>query len=173
MYVLTSKWARELMAYPMGIAIGREAPGSIYVLRQCFGDDVKVMTVGDVVTQNVINHWKTPSIAVIDLKTRRNVALGGVAGFSKTYMVTNPPGTLSEEVIEVIRRAMEDVNRGLNVLVSVNGEEDLISLPLILEAPRNSVVLYGLYTGYLIAIPVNDYYRFAILKLISMMKAKK
>lgn len=170
MYVLASKWARELMAQPMGIPIGKEAPESIRIVRQVFGDDVKLMTVGDVVTRNVINNWREPDLAVIDLKTRRKIGTREISGFNLMYTITNPPGTLSQGIIDLIKRAIADIRRGNKVLIRVDGEEDLMSLPIILEAPEGSLVLYGLYTGYLIAIPINQYYRFAILKLISMLK---
>lgn len=173
MYVLTSKWARELMAWPMGIAIGKEAPGSIQIVRQSFGDDVKLMTVGDVVTQNVISNWRRPDLAVIDLKTRRSIGVQDIVGFESVYTVKNPAGTLGHGAIEVVERAMHDVRRGRRALIRVDGEEDLMSLLIILEAPEKSLVLYGLYTGYLIVIPINLYYKFAILKLVAMMKPIK
>ncbi|WP_252901667.1 DUF359 domain-containing protein [Vulcanisaeta sp. JCM 14467] len=77
---------------------------------------------------------------------------------------------MSIEVINAVRRAMAMAMGGSRVLIQVDGEEDLLAIPAVLLAPRGSLVLYGLYTGYLIAIPITDEYKLAMLKLFSMMR---
>lgn len=91
-------------------------------------------------------------------------------GFNRVINIVNKPATLSVEVINTVRDAMRDAINGIHVLVQVDGEEDLLAIPAVLLAPRGSLVLYGLYTGYLIAIPITDEYKLAMLKLFSMMK---
>ena len=171
MYVLTSKWARAMMAWPLGIAIGKEAPDSIIRVRSEYENSF-LITVGDVVTLNTIKYWRVPNLAFMDLKTRRTIGMGGAeaAGFDEVISIVNRPATLSIEVINVVRRAMAIAMSGSRVLIQVDGEEDLLAIPAVLLAPRGSLVLYGLYTGYLIVIPVVDEYKLAMLKLFSMMR---
>ncbi len=158
------------MAWPLGIAISREAPESIIRVRSEY-DDHFLITVGDVVTLNAIRYWKVPNLAFMDLKTRRTIGMGmETKGFDKVVNVVNRPATLSIDVINAVRSAMREAVGGLRVLIQVDGEEDLLAIPAVLLAPRGSLVLYGLYTGYLIAIPVNDEYKLAMLKLFSMMR---
>ena len=171
MYVLTSKWARVMMALPFGIAIGREAPDSIIRVRSEYENSF-LITVGDVVTRNTIKYWRVPNLAFMDLKTRRTIGMSGAeaVGFDEVISIVNRPATLSIEVINVVRRAMAMAVGGSRVLIQVDGEEDLLAIPAVLLAPRGSLVLYGLYTGYLIVIPVTDEYKLAMLKLFSMMR---
>ncbi len=159
------------MAWPLGIAISKEAPESIIRVRSEYGDPF-LITVGDVVTINTIKYWRVPNLAFTDLRTRRVVGIGNAEalGFDKVINIVNRPATLSIEVVEAVRRAMAEAVDGLRVLIRVDGEEDLLAIPAVLLAPRGSLVLYGLYTGYLIAIPVIDEYRLAMLKLFSTMR---
>ena len=169
--VLVSKWARAMMAWPLGIAISREAPESIIKVRGDYENSF-LITVGDVVTLNAIKYWRVPNLAFMDLKTRRSIGMGSAeaVGFDRIINMVNKPATLSIDVINTIRREMIEAISGLKVLIQVDGEEDLLAIPAVLLAPRGSLVLYGLYTGYLIAIPVVDEYRLAMFKLFSMMR---
>lgn len=159
------------MAWPLGIAISKEAPESIIKVRSEYENSF-LITVGDVVTMNTIRYWRVPDLAFMDLKTRRTISMGDVeiVGFDKVINIVNRPATLSIEVINAVRGAMRDAVNGIHVLIQVDGEEDLLAIPAVLLAPRGSLVLYGLYTGYLIAIPITDEYKLAMLKLFSMMK---
>lgn len=170
MYVLASKWARSMMAWPLGIAISREAPESIVRVRSEYESSF-LITVGDVVTMNTIKYWRVPNLAFMDLKTRRTIDMGmEITGFDKVINIINRPATLSIEVINAIRGAMRETMGGSRVLIQVDGEEDLLAIPAVLLAPKGSLVLYGLYTGYLIAIPVVDEYKLAMFKLFLMMR---
>ncbi len=161
------------MAWPVGIAIGKEAPESIIRVRSEY-ENPFLITVGDVVTMNTIRYWKVPNLAFMDLKTRRTVGVGmEVTGFDKVINIVNKPATLSIDVINTVRDAVKDALSGLRVLIQVDGEEDLLAIPAVLMAPKGSVVLYGLYTGYLIAIPITDYYKLAMLKMLAMMRPRE
>ncbi|OLE90712.1 MAG: hypothetical protein AUF79_09060 [Crenarchaeota archaeon 13_1_20CM_2_51_8] len=56
-----------------------------------------------------------------------------------TYHVRNPAGVITLESWEAIKRAMKDDD----AVILVDGEEDLLALPSIVECPTNSLVLYG------------------------------
>ncbi len=154
------------MAWPLGIAIGREAPESIIRVRSEYENSF-LITVGDVVTMNTMKYWRIPNLAFMDLKTRRTIDMGNVevTGFDRVINMVNRPATLGVDVINTVKDAMRYAASGVHVLIQVDGEEDLLAIPAVLLAPRGSLVLYGLYTGYLVAIPVNDEYRLAFLKL--------
>jgi hypothetical protein len=161
------------MAMPMGVSVGKEPPASILALRESLGDPRVLITVGDVVTGNVARLWRIPDLAIIDLRTRRSEYVGNSeSNFDAVIRVRNPPGTLSDEVIRLVENAVALALGGSRVLVRVDGEEDLLAIPAVLKAPRGSLLLYGLYTGYLVAIPINDDYRLGMLKLMSMMQIR-
>jgi len=57
----------------------------------------------------------------------------------KTYHVKNPAGVITQESWNVIKKAMNEHD----VLILVEGEEDLLTLPCIVESPNDGLVLYG------------------------------
>ncbi len=161
------------MAWPLGVAISKEAPDSIIRARSEYGSAF-LITVGDVVTMNAIKYWKKPNLAVMDLKTRRTIGIESLNSFFNIVInISNRPATLSIDVINRVSNAMRMALGGDNVLILVDGEEDLLAIPAVLMAPRGSVVLYGLYTGYLIVIPVIDEYKLAFMKLLLTMSPIK
>lgn len=58
----------------------------------------------------------------------------------KTLFLRNPPGTITDEAWCVIDEAFKLDGR---VKISVEGEEDLLTLVAVLHAPENSIVIYG------------------------------
>ena len=54
--------------------------------------------------------------------------------------IDNPAAEITLESIEIIKKAFEMTSP---VRLIVNGEEDLLVLPVCIHAPENSVVLYG------------------------------
>ncbi|MCG2881215.1 MAG: GTP-dependent dephospho-CoA kinase family protein [Vulcanisaeta sp.] len=172
MYVLVSRWARSVMAWPFGIAIAKEAPESIIRVRSEYEDHF-LITVGDVVTINTTRYWRVPDLALIDARTRRTIGTEMVrSGFDEIVSIRNEPATLSLNNILTIKEAVNKALGGRKVLVVVDGEEDLLAIPAVLAAPRRSIVMYGLYTGYLIVIPINELYKMAFLKLLVMLRPR-
>jgi len=95
-------------------------------------------TVGDFVTANIVGAGLHPDIAVVDHRVMREnvepVELG------ESVEVVNPPGTISAESQRVLTEAIT-FNKRLGVVVE--GEEDLLVLPLMAWMPVGSVVVYG------------------------------
>jgi GTP-dependent dephospho-CoA kinase len=54
--------------------------------------------------------------------------------------VKNPQGTISEEALEAVQKALESDK---HVHIIVDGEEDLLTLIAVLCAPEKSLVVYG------------------------------
>src|SRR5438445_13817579 len=57
----------------------------------------------------------------------------------KTYHVRNPAGVISMRSWAVIKQAMREED----VVIYVEGEEDLLALPCIVESADGGLVLYG------------------------------
>ncbi|ABL87672.1 Protein of unknown function DUF359 [Pyrobaculum islandicum DSM 4184] len=157
---------RDLFAFPYPVAIWKEPPRSIEVVRdlvESYGIE-QIYTVGDIVTTNFLKYSLAPTSAAVDGKTRRGLKIDKPTFFRKTIEVYNPPGYITEEAWIAVEEAVRD-----NVMIKVNGEEDMLSLAFIKLAPPHSVVVYGHYMGALIAIPV-DWYRDAICKLFEYLE---
>lgn len=157
---------RDLFAFPYPIAIWRDPPRSVEVLRDVVNEYhiERVYSVGDVVTKNLLTHGLIPTSVAVDEKTRRGVQVEQLAIYDKVVRVYNPPGYITEEAWA----AVEEAVRG-HIVIKVEGEEDMLSLAFIKLAPPRSVVVYGHYLGAMIAIPV-DWYRDEIVKLFDYLE---
>lgn len=98
-----------------------------------------VYTVGDVVTCRLIQQGITPDIAIIDGYSMRVPCHHGPDGYDRCIRVSNPPGTLTDELIHELGNAVAHPP----VMIFVEGEEDLAVIPLVLVAPDGAMVLYG------------------------------
>jgi uncharacterized protein (UPF0218 family) len=102
-----------------------------------------IVTVGDVVTENVLKLGIRPIVALYDLKTKRKEYSPKIEDSAVFLTVTNPPGVITKALLDAVRKAFGLAGRGRNVHILVNGEEDLGAIPAVLYAPLGSIVLYG------------------------------
>ena len=99
-----------------------------------------VITVGDATTEKMLSFGLTPSLQIVDALEKRNKR-DLPAGTTETVLTcTNPAAEITEESISVIRKAL---SMTFPVRIIVDGEEDLLVLPVAVYAPDNSVILYG------------------------------
>lgn len=99
----------------------------------------KLISVGDVVSRNLLEYHLLPQITIIDNKCMREHR-PTIQTIGKKVHVTNPQGTISEEAIAAIKEALEK-NETIHIIV--DGEEDLLVLTAVLYAPDNSLIVYG------------------------------
>ncbi|MCZ7357805.1 MAG: DUF359 domain-containing protein [Candidatus Methanoperedens sp.] len=150
----------------------------IETARRIIGDLIhptKIITVGDIVTFNLLNAGLVPNISFVDDRTKRSRASDEVTHGTKhprfqTIMVENPPGTITEELLQEVSKAMESENP---VRIFVKGEEDLAALPAIAMAPISSVVIYGLPEEGAVLVRVTDQKKKEIQSLLDRMKCKE
>jgi len=104
--------------------------------------------VGDIVSKYCLEEigrgTLSPPLAVLvyDAKTRRSERLSGITpppAFER-YRISNPPGTITAEAMSLLCRLAR--SRGFHA-VRVDGEEDMLALPLIECMPEGSMVTYG------------------------------
>jgi hypothetical protein len=99
----------------------------------------KIITVGDMATQTILKMNLKPKLAIVDYKIERKKIKFNYKGFLKRIKIKNPAGTISKVAINKIKEGLK-----LDTcLLEVNGEEDLLVIPSILESKLNSIVLYG------------------------------
>ena len=96
-------------------------------------------SVGDVVTEHLLQAGYPPVIAIIDGQTMRRPHDGVTIPEYQIINVKNPAGCISADLVHATQRA---VNAG-RIVIQVAGEEDLAVLPLALASPDGSLILYG------------------------------
>ncbi|MEM2139629.1 MAG: GTP-dependent dephospho-CoA kinase family protein [Nitrososphaera sp.] len=99
----------------------------------------KVITVGDATTERLTGFGIIPDVAVIDGRERR-AARAAPDYPAKEMRCTNPAGVISKGAVDLLKDALVEKKP---VRVLVDGEEDMLALPLFVMAPLGSVVLYG------------------------------
>jgi hypothetical protein len=100
----------------------------------------KIISVGDIVSENLHQHQIIPQLSITDNKSMRK-AIKPLSFPSKSLVkVKNPQGTITEEAILAIQDALK-VDSQIHLLV--DGEEDLLTLIAVLYAPENALVIYG------------------------------
>jgi len=101
----------------------------------------RIIAVGDVVVEDSLKHGVKLDLAIVDYKTkRRGRPLELAVEFRRVVKVVNPPGHLSLDAMDVLKSLIEE---GGGALMEVEGEEDLLTIPSVLYAPLNSLVIYG------------------------------
>jgi hypothetical protein len=102
-----------------------------------------LISVGDVTTKNLLKSGLIPDIGIIDHKIQRKESKHNIDYDSVTLYAKNPPGTITQELWSTIKEAIKLVEKKVQVLIIVEGEEDLSVLPCILSSPPDSIILYG------------------------------
>lgn len=140
-YALNEKIV-EKFKQPFGLLIKGTASETSQYLKELFGKEkpTKIITVGDKVSRNLSDRGISVQLSIIDNKSMRKRVKPLVLGQKTLLKVKNPPGTITEEAIFVIRKALHSQKQ---VSIVVEGEEDLLALPAVLYAPENSAVIYG------------------------------
>jgi len=103
----------------------------------------KIITVGDFCSKNLPSNIK-----IFDGKIKRR-KIKKVLPYS--LKCKNPKGTIQKEVWEIIKKAIKEEKN-----VFVEGEEDLLVIPSVLLAPKNSIIIYGFPGKGICAILVNE-----------------
>ena len=99
-----------------------------------------IITVGDRVSRNLLNHGIEVQLSIIDNKSMRKRLKPIVLGQKKWVKIENPQGTITEEAMGAVKNALQSQHR---THILVEGEEDLLTLPAVLYAPEDSLVVYG------------------------------
>ncbi|HKZ24103.1 MAG: hypothetical protein A3K59_00935 [Euryarchaeota archaeon RBG_19FT_COMBO_69_17] len=130
---------RELLRWPLGPLV--HGPDVIPAV----GTASPVVTVGDFCTLDLAARGRSPDIALVDFKTKREEdpelreALQRIG--RKVLRLANPAGTITREAWAVVSEAFKSEER---VRVEVRGEEDLLALVCLALAPDSAAVLYGM-----------------------------
>lgn len=99
----------------------------------------KVVAVGDATTERLAGFGIVPDIAVVDGKERRSKRMAPSYP-AKEMRCKNPAGAISKHAVDLLENALSEKEP---VRVIVDGEEDMLALPLFVMAPPGAVVLYG------------------------------
>lgn len=100
----------------------------------------KIIAVGDRVSRELSALGVRVDVYIVDDKIERQSVEPFTMRGAVELRCENEPGTISEDAYAAVRDA---VSMNGPVVVRVRGEEDLLALVAIIEAPLGSLVIYG------------------------------
>lgn len=124
------------------------------------------IAVGDIIAGSLAKNGFIPDVKIIDFRSRRAL-LDNKSSLEGEALLSNPPGTITPDAARAIKKS---INAGLTTsesqTVTIEGEEDLLTLPAILLAPLGSLVLYGHWRLGVVAVTVDEEKKSDVLKIL-------
>ena len=157
---------RDQLKNPLGNLIRDNDPNKENIIKEISAESV-LITVGDRTTENMLQLGLKPQIQIIDGLEKRNQRLVPTDDTINTSLsCKNPPGEITEESIQVIQKAFSSKPP---VRITVDGEEDLLVLPVCVFAPENSVVMYGQPNEGLVVVDITPEIQAKVQKILDTM----
>ncbi|MEM2881985.1 MAG: GTP-dependent dephospho-CoA kinase family protein [Candidatus Bathyarchaeia archaeon] len=159
---------RAILKEPLGTLL-RGAGGSEYteVAKLIERDGIGfLISVGDVVSKDLVEKGMRVNVRIVDGRIMRGDADVVHRAHRRTFRARNPPGMIGFPAWGAVREA---VSCG-GGLVIIDGEEDLLALPAILEAPEGALVVYGQPGEGIVVVKVDKTSKERARSLIGMME---
>lgn len=134
------------LKHPLGRLVIGSSERTINILREVIKNEkpTKLIAIGDVVTSNIIRKGIEVDCIVIDFKSKRQPVEAISLNNFEVVNIKNPAGVITIEAYEAVKIACKKLDQGSSAIaIVVDGEEDLITLPIVKFAPLGSLVVYG------------------------------
>jgi GTP-dependent dephospho-CoA kinase len=123
-------------------------------------------SVGDFVSFNILEAGIHPDLVVVDHKIMRK-SVDPIEFDRRFVNVENPPGTVTAQSQRVLSVAARECAQ---LAIIIDGEEDLLVLPLMVYMPNGSVIVYGQPREGMVVITLDDERRAWAEKFLSEMQ---
>ncbi|MDR4510889.1 MAG: GTP-dependent dephospho-CoA kinase family protein [Nitrososphaeraceae archaeon] len=144
----------EILKKPFGDLISNEDVTKNKILeiinKLTKGNQIPLITVGDATTEKILSFGIFPQLAIIDGVERRikrsevkNLKIKKAYSRNekiKIYKCINKQGSISSKAYNIIKTI---ITKKEKAILCVDGEEDLLALPVFVLASENSLILYG------------------------------
>jgi uncharacterized protein (UPF0218 family) len=139
--LLTTELRNELKK-PQGLLIDGPFEETMKKLKEFIEKEKTslIISVGDVVSRNMIEYGVPLNVLIVDNKVMRKPIQPITVDADQTLHAKNPAGAITDEAWAAIRSAVEQKGQ---TRVMVDGEEDLLTLAVVLAAPQDAIVVYG------------------------------
>jgi GTP-dependent dephospho-CoA kinase len=123
-----------------------------------------IITVGDATTEKIISFGLMPNLAIIDgIERRIKRTELEILHLKNTFLTKNNiynhyeckniQGTISKEAYLIIKKILIKEEKAI---IFIDGEEDLLALPVFALAPIGAIVFYGQPLEGLVMVKIND-----------------
>lgn len=158
---------RELLKTPIGKLVEGTPKQVTPKLADYLLDSKRTIAIGDVLTTSLVEHEIRANVYIVDNLNKRHGYEPKLPEHLPQFHICNPPGKLSEEALyktDILVNAKQDL------VILVEGEEDLLTLPAVLYAPLGSKVLYGQPDEGVVIIEVNKSIKSKVEQIILKME---
>ena len=157
---------RSELKTPLGRLVLETDPNQEQIIRETYANSL-IITVGDATTEKLLKMGLIPFLQIIDGQEKRIKRNVPESELIKTYLdCQNSPGEISQKSISIIRDAFDSKPP---IRITVNGEEDLLVIPVCLHAPENCVVMYGQPNEGLVIVHINHEIKEKVQKIVNSM----
>jgi len=157
---------REQMKIPLGVLLPETQADKSHI-EKYLSENSYIISVGDRTTEKMINFGLIPSLQIIDGQEKREKREPPKLDNATELTVDNPAAEITSESISMIKKAFTLPSP---VRIFVNGEEDLLVLPVCIHAPENAVVLYGQPNQGLVIVRITPEIRNKVQGLLDLME---
>ncbi len=127
------------------------------------------VTVGDRVTETFQETTgRSPDVFVVDGMERRSAREIPRIAHASTVSARNPAGRITRAALGAMKRAFAMEKP---VLVLIEGEEDLLTIPAVIGAPLGAVVFYGQPLEGVVAVEVDGKSKASAREILEQMSA--
>jgi uncharacterized protein (UPF0218 family) len=125
----------------------------------------KVITVGDVVSRETLAVGIQVNLRIVDQMTLRKSISPVEIKAEHVYRVRNPAGVVTKEAWDAIKEALQQ----REAVIYVDGEEDLLAIPAILESPDDAFIVYGQPSQGLVVVTASPVTKHEVKEMMSRM----
>jgi GTP-dependent dephospho-CoA kinase len=143
--IVISDRVRQELKDPLGRLI-KDSDLTKSLLADYFADRRMTVCVGDRTTERVHEFGFSPTLEIVDsLEKRASRKIPKV--FEKERLIfkaSNPPGSISDDALEKLGESLQIIQKSRKqIRLEVQGEEDLLALPVLAFFPEDTVLFYG------------------------------
>jgi uncharacterized protein (UPF0218 family) len=154
------------MKIPLGVLIPENQTNKDEIQKH-LSENSYIITVGDRTTEKMIDFGLIPSLQIIDGQEKREKREPPKLENATELTVVNPAAEITSESISLIEKALTMQSP---VRIFVDGEEDLLVLPVCIHAPENAIVLYGQPHEGLVLVKITPEIRNKVQRLLDLME---
>ncbi len=157
---------RDQLKIPLGILLPESQVDKVNIQKH-LSENSYIISVGDRTTEKMINFDLIPSLQIIDGQEKREKREPPKLENATELNVDNPAAEITPQSISLIKKAFTLQSP---VRLFVNGEEDLLVLPVCVHAPENAIVLYGQPNEGLVIVKITPEIRNKAQTLLDLME---
>ena len=164
---------RQALKTPIGRLIRGSIESTSIIMKKELSCYKIIVGVGDVTAEILVNLDLDPDIIITDGKTKRTALAEWkrYPNFTEINAIC-PAAEITKEVWVSIREASKNIDKGQKTHILVDGEEDLLVLPLLLELPDGAIIVYGMPDAGAVLGVVNEESRSFAQNFMSKMSLK-